>query len=66
MSNEYYVLKGFPILYLYKTSGIYSVLNGPIIFYLKIFLSFQDYDDNLYLVSNFFEGEILYKCINEI
>ena len=73
MNNEYYVLKEIPKLNLYKTSEIYSVLNEPIIlkkinkydFLLKIISSFQDYD-NLYLVTNYFEGDILHNFKNEI
>ena len=73
MNNEYYVLKEIPKLNLYKTSEIYAVLNEPIIlkkinkydFLPKIISSFQDYD-NLYLVTNFFEGDILHNYKNEI
>ena len=72
MNNEYYVLKEIPKLNLYITSEIYSVLNEPIIlkkinkyeFVPKIISSFQDYD-NLYVVTNFFEGDILDNYRNE-
>ena len=68
MNNEYYVLKEIPKLNLYITSEIYAVLNEPIIlkkinkydFLPKIISSFQDYD-YLYIVTNFFEGDILHN-----
>ena len=73
MNNEYYILKEIPKLNLYKSSEIYSVMNEPVIlkkinkynFLPKIISSFQDYD-NLYLVTNFFEGDVLHNYKNEI
>ena len=72
MNEKYYALKEIPKLKLSSYNEFYSSLNEPIIlkrfvkydFLPKIITSFQDLD-NLYLITNFFEGDILYNYKDE-
>ena len=67
LNNEYYALKEIPKLKLTKDKEIICHLNEPNIlkklsnynFFPKLISSFQDYD-NLYLVTNYYEGVSLY------
>ena len=66
-------MKEIPKLKLSTYNQIYSSMKEPIIlkelvkydFLTKIIASFQDYD-NLYLVINYYEGDILYNYRHEI
>ena len=68
LNDEYYALKEIPKLKLIEEKEILCHLNEPNIlkklinyeFLTKIISSFQDYD-NLYLVTNYYEGNNLYK-----
>lgn len=68
LNNEYYALKEIPKLKLTSIKHIYSSFKESFLlkqlikyeFILKIISSFQDYD-NLYLVTNLFEGDVLYN-----
>ena len=72
LNNKYYALKEIPKKKITKFNQIYAILNEPHIlkkligfkFITKIISSFQDFD-NLYLVTNLYEGDILNKYKNE-
>lgn len=68
LNNKYYALKEIPKIKLSTFNKIHSILNEPHIlknfigfnFITKIISSFQDFD-NLYLVTNLYEGDILHN-----
>jgi serine/threonine protein kinase len=68
LNNKYYALKEIPKIKLTTFNQINSILNEPHIlkklidfkFITKIISSFQDFD-NLYLVTNLYEGDILHN-----
>jgi serine/threonine protein kinase len=73
LNNEYYALKEIPKYMLYPQSKIYSHLAEPNIlkrftqyhFLPKIISSFQDYD-NIYLITNYLDGQSLSSFIKNI
>ena len=72
LNNEYYAIKEIPKYRLFYFSKIYSHLTEPNIlkrfiqydFLPKIISSFQDYD-NIYLITNFYDGKTLKYFTNE-
>ena len=73
LNNNYYALKEIPKLKLIDYKEIFCHLNEPLIlqklnnysFIQKIISSFQDFD-NLYLVTNYYEGNNLYYYKDDI
>ena len=73
LNNDYYALKEIPKLKLTDYKEIFCHLNEPSIlkklnnytFIQKIISSFQDFD-NLYLVTNYYEGNNLYYYKDDI
>ena len=73
LNNKYYALKEIPKLKLSTYNFLYSSIKEPSIlkdlirfdFLSTIIVSFQDYD-NLYLITTYFEGDILYKYKDQI
>ena len=68
LNNEYYALKEIPKKKLFRFNKLFAAMKEPDIlkklknynFVPNIISSFQDYD-NLYLIINYFEGNILFN-----